>query len=110
VTWRPPIKVYGGERIPGSSGNYAPTPPARDSSPKRLTWASILTPTFVIAQVIEERIRELYLEGHHIYDLRRFDIPNTPPPGTNYRQGGVYGSARCFPLPALEKDNNPNFR
>ena len=62
------------------------------------------------AQIIEERKRELYLEGHHLNDLRRFDIPNTPPPGTAYRQGGVYGSARCFPLPLVEKSNNPTLR
>ncbi|HEY8470865.1 MAG TPA: RagB/SusD family nutrient uptake outer membrane protein [Longimicrobiales bacterium] len=62
------------------------------------------------AQVIEERKRELYLEGHHLNDLRRFDIPNTPPPGAPYRQGGLYGSARCFPLPAVERNNNPSLR
>ncbi len=62
------------------------------------------------AQIIEERKRELYLEGHHLYDLRRFGIPNTPPAGTAYRQGGVYGSARCFPLPLVEKSNNPTLR
>jgi len=62
------------------------------------------------AQIIEERGRELYLEGHHLNDLRRFDIPNTPAAGTPYRQGGVYGSARCFPLPLVEKSNNPTLR
>jgi starch-binding outer membrane protein, SusD/RagB family len=61
-------------------------------------------------QVIQERARELYLEGHHINDLRRFNIPNTPAAGTEYRQGGSYGNVRCFPLPAVEKNNNPNFR
>jgi hypothetical protein len=60
--------------------------------------------------IIQERARELYLEGHHLNDLRRFNIPNTPPAGTPYRQGGVYGAVRCFPLPAVEKTNNPNFR
>jgi starch-binding outer membrane protein, SusD/RagB family len=60
--------------------------------------------------IIQERARELYLEGHHLNDLRRFNTPNTPAAGSAYRQGGVYGSVRCFPLPAVEKDNNPNFR
>jgi starch-binding outer membrane protein, SusD/RagB family len=60
--------------------------------------------------IIQERARELYLEGHHLNDLRRFNIPNTPTAGSAYRQGGVYGSVRCFPLPAVEKTNNPNFR
>lgn len=59
-------------------------------------------------QVIEERSRELYLEGHHLNDLRRFDLPQVPAPGEDYRQGGVYGDARCFPLPAVERAANPN--
>jgi starch-binding outer membrane protein, SusD/RagB family len=61
------------------------------------------------ALIIQERARELYLEGHHINDLRRFNIPNTPAAGTPYRQGGTYGAVRCFPLSKVEKDNNPNF-
>lgn len=67
-------------------------------------------PNEIRAQIIEERRRELYLEGHHLNDLRRFNIPNTPPPGTAYRQGGVYGDVRCFPLPLVEKSNNPSFK
>lgn len=59
-------------------------------------------------QIIEERKRELYLEGHHLWDLRRFNLPQTPPPGAPYRQGGIYGEVRCFPLPAVERNNNPN--
>lgn len=67
------------------------------------------TPAEIQALIIQERARELYLEGHHLNDLRRFDIPNTPAAGEAYRQGGSYGSVRCFPLPAVEKTNNPNF-
>ncbi|CAN5745324.1 hypothetical protein BH23GEM3_BH23GEM3_04950 [soil metagenome] len=59
-------------------------------------------------QVIEERQRELFLEGHHLNDLRRFNLPQLPAPGTNYRQGGVYGDVNCFPLPAVERVTNPN--
>jgi starch-binding outer membrane protein, SusD/RagB family len=66
------------------------------------------TPTEIQQQVIEERSRELFLEGHHLNDLRRFDIPNTPAAGTQYHHGGIYGSVRCFPLPAVERNNNPN--
>jgi starch-binding outer membrane protein, SusD/RagB family len=64
----------------------------------------------ILQQVIQERARELYLEGHHLNDLRRFNIASTPAAGTSYRQGGSYGDVRCFPLPAVEKNNNPNFR
>jgi len=67
------------------------------------------SPAEIQALIIQERARELYLEGHHLNDLQRFSIPNTPAAGTPYRQGGTYGTVRCFPLPAVEKANNPNF-
>jgi starch-binding outer membrane protein, SusD/RagB family len=67
------------------------------------------SPAEIQALIIEERARELYLEGHHLGDVRRFNIPNTPAAGEPYRQGGSYGNVRCFPLPAVEKTNNPNF-
>jgi starch-binding outer membrane protein, SusD/RagB family len=59
-------------------------------------------------QVIQERQRELFLEGHHLSDMRRFNLPQTPASGTSYRQGGLYGDARCFPIPAVERATNPN--
>lgn len=59
-------------------------------------------------QVRVERARELYLEGHHLNDMRRFDLPQVPAAGTEYRQGGLYGSVRCFPLPEVERNANPN--
>lgn len=62
----------------------------------------------IAAQVIEERARELYLEGHHLNDLRRFNMDQTPAPGAPYRQGGIYGDVRCFPLPNVERNANPN--
>jgi starch-binding outer membrane protein, SusD/RagB family len=64
----------------------------------------------IAAQVRVERGRELFLEGHHLSDMRRFNLPQIPAPGTNYRQGGIYGDARCFPLPEVERNSNPNAR
>ncbi len=62
--------------------------------------------------VIQERLRELFLEGQHLYTHNRLSIPFTPAAGTAYQEtgskGGVYGDMICFPLPLLEKDNNPN--
>jgi len=60
------------------------------------------------AQVVEERRRELWLEGHRFFDIRRLDLPLVPAPGAAYRKGGLYGSDRCFPLPDVEVRNNPN--
>lgn len=64
--------------------------------------------TEILDHVIEERRRELFLEGHRFWDHRRMEIAFDPPVGTPYPKGGFYGDTRCFPLPDLERDNNPN--
>jgi starch-binding outer membrane protein, SusD/RagB family len=66
------------------------------------------TPQENAAQLRVERARELFLEGHHLNDLRRFSLPFLPAPGSPYRQGGAYGTNTCFPLPDVERENNPN--
>lgn len=62
------------------------------------------------AHVIQERQRELFLESHHLNDMIRFDLPFTPAPGMPYKLtgGGTYGDMECFPLPDIERFNNPN--
>ena len=62
----------------------------------------------VLAQIVEERRRELFLEGHRLGDLRRYGLPILPAAGTPFLSGGVYGSQTCFPLPDVERINNPN--
>jgi starch-binding outer membrane protein, SusD/RagB family len=63
----------------------------------------------VQAQLVEERRRELFLEGRRLWDVRRLNLPLVPAAGTPYtRGGGVYGDQRCFPLPDVERNNNPN--
>jgi hypothetical protein len=60
-------------------------------------------------QVLQERIRQFFLDGHHLGDLKQYNIPLTPPPGTPFRDGGgVYEGQTCFPLPDNERLNNPN--
>ena len=61
------------------------------------------------ATIIEDRKRELFLEGHRLGDLRRYGLTFTPTAGTAYTiGGGVYGTQTCFPLPDVERINNPN--
>jgi len=71
--------------------------------------ATGLTAADVKAQIVEERRRELFLEGHRLGDLRRLGIALTPAAGSAYPGGGgTYGSLSCFPLPDVERINNPN--
>jgi len=70
-------------------------------------------PTAIANEVTEARRRELFLEGQHLYDVRRLNLTLDPAPGlqysTVYAKGGNYGSERCFPVPDVERLNNPNF-
>jgi hypothetical protein len=65
-------------------------------------------PVAIRNQVIEERSREFFLESQHFFDVARLNLPLSPPSGTPYIKGGLYGDMRCFPLPDVERDNNPN--
>ena len=62
----------------------------------------------VLAEGIEQRRRDLFLESHHLGDLIRLNTPFQPAPGAAFPGGGVYGSQRCLPLPDIERLNNPN--
>ena len=73
----------------------------------------------VIAQVIEERRREMFTEGgHRLNDHLRFAgtpfaIPFKGEPGSIHPNGvdatGLpYGDTKCFPLPTVERVGNPN--
>jgi hypothetical protein len=59
-------------------------------------------------QVIEERRREFFLDGHRLGDLRRFGGWEKWTDGINPFVRYEYGKNRCFPLPKVERDQNPN--
>lgn len=66
----------------------------------------------VKAQIIEERRREFFLEGRRFGDVIRYNLSVVPAPGTPFKNGGTYGPGTgiqiCFPLPDVERNNNPN--
>ena len=81
--------------------------------------AGTATQNEVIAQVIEERRREMFTEGgHRLNDHLRFRgtqwaIPFKGEPGSIHPTGvdatGLpYGDTKCFPLPTVERIGNPN--
>jgi len=80
---------------------------------KGLPAFSSTDPTAIANEVIEARRRELFLEGQHLYDVKRLNLPLDPAAGVSYStvyvKGGNYGAERCFPVPDVETLNNPNF-
>jgi hypothetical protein len=67
-----------------------------------------LTKAAVVDQIIEQRRREFFLEGHRLGDIRRLGLTPSPAPGSPYVSGGVYDTQSCFPLPDVERINNPS--
>ena len=66
-------------------------------------------PDEIMEHIIQERRRELFLESHHLGDVNRYGLQLSPVAGTPYppKAGGFYGDQTCFPLPDVEKLNNP---
>lgn len=66
----------------------------------------------VQAQIVEERRRELFLESQRLGDIIRYNLQVTPAKGTAFKGTfGTYGNDTgiqvCFPLPDIERQNNP---
>jgi len=57
--------------------------------------------------ILEERRRQLFLEGQRYPDMLRKNLPFVT--GVN-RKGQTFGSVTCVPLPNVETQNNPNFK
>ena len=83
------------------------------------TFQPAATQEEMIELVIEERRREMFVEGAHRYNdmLRfrgtRFEIPFLGDPGSIHpngfdQTGTPYSNATCFPLPEVETGSNPN--
>ena len=65
----------------------------------------------VLAQVLEERSREMFLEGQRLGDVIRNNLALLPALASPYRNGGNYGpdgAHLCLKLPDIERQNNPN--
>jgi hypothetical protein len=67
-----------------------------------------------LTDLLDQKSRDFFLEGKHMGDWIRNPsaTPYVVPAGSsNYDvvYGGAVGVATCFPIPAVERENNPNF-
>jgi hypothetical protein len=84
------LPILNAERARGNQGAFVGTTPAQ-----------------YLAELIDQRRREMFLEGQQLGDVIRFGTALQPAAGTPYHFGGTYGSQICFPLPSAERLNNP---
>ena len=74
--------------------------------------AASLSGDELMAELREQRGRDLYLSGYRLGDLRRWlrqGVGNFFPTGMHANaQWGAYGDATCFPIPLEEYEGNPN--
>ncbi len=59
----------------------------------------------LVQVILEERRRQLFLEGHRLNDMLRHHV--SFPTGDNHK-GQPWGPVTCMPLPDQERLNNPN--
>jgi hypothetical protein len=69
-----------------------------------------LTGDALMAELRDQRRRDLYLTGHRLGDLRRYlaDGLDYFPTGTWTFGQREYGTDTCFPIPNSERNSNPN--
>jgi starch-binding outer membrane protein, SusD/RagB family len=60
-----------------------------------------------LAELVDQRRRELFAESHHLGDIIRYNIAVQPPAGTQSHFGGAYANQICMPLPSVERQGNP---
>jgi hypothetical protein len=79
-----------------------------NQTPVNLTGADLM------AELREQRGRDLYFGGFRLGDLRRWKangVGDFFPKGTHPNpEWGPYGDATCYPLPSSEYEGNPNIR
>ena len=60
-----------------------------------------------LPMVLEERRRELFLEGARYNDMLRYPLLFPFPTGLDHK-GQIFGDVTCLPMPLVETQNNPS--
>jgi hypothetical protein len=86
---------------------------ARRASAGQAVYAGAIDAASVLKELMVQKAFDFYLEGKRIADYRRNPAAMsgiTPTGGTYFKPGYAnVGNQTCYPLPRVEKDNNPNF-
>ncbi len=86
---------------------------ARRTANNQGTYAGATNAASVMTELYNQRAFEFFLEGKRLGDYRRTPAATAfiTPAGQPYFKPGYAntGTQSCYPLPKVEKDNNPNF-
>lgn len=87
---------------------------ARRASAGQLPYVGAVDAASVLAELMTQKAFDFYLEGKRLADFRRVPAAiksMTPAGGTYFKPGYAnVGNQTCYPIPNVEKDNNPNFK
>ena len=87
---------------------------ARRAANGRPVYAGGVDAASVLAELYNQRAYEFYMEGKRVADFRRSpaSVTSMTPAGGAYFKPGYanVGTNVCYPLPRVERDNNPNMK
>jgi hypothetical protein len=110
--WHDYYEAAGPTATTGPAGSTLDFVNSRRAFGKQTTVS--LTGDALMAELREQRGRDMFLGGQRLGDLRRWKaggvgdfFPSGPHPNPEW---GLYGDATCFPLPSTEYEGNPNIK
>jgi hypothetical protein len=87
---------------------------ARRTAAGQSAYAGATDAASVLAELMTQKAFDFYLEGKRLADFRRVPaaIKSMTPAGGVYFKPGYanVGNQTCYPLPNVERDNNPNMK
>jgi hypothetical protein len=87
---------------------------ARRASAGQGVYVGGIDAASVLAELMTQKAFDFYLEGKRLADFRRVPAAiksMTPAGGTYFKPGYAnVGNQTCYPLPNVERDNNPNMK
>lgn len=96
----------------GSTADQLALIAARRSANSQPAYSGPTDAESVLTELMWQKSLDFWLEGKRIGDMRRNaeNMTALPVPGSEYFKPGFapVGNATCFPLPTVERDNNPN--